>query len=208
MRLAQRAHDSALLVEAHYSLGNVLYWQGELVAAQAHMEQGIACCNPEQSRSQIVSFGTDLGMHCRNFAALILWLLGYPDQALKKTYEALTLAKELSHPYSLVFALGFAAWLHLLRREGQATQERAEACITLSTEQQFPHWLAWGTILQGWALAEQGQGEEGIALIHQGLAASRAIGIELRGWYVALLAEAYGVTVQSVSSKIVNGRLW
>jgi predicted ATPase len=132
-------------------------------------------------------------MLCRNFAALILWMLGYPDQALQRSHEALTLAQELSHPHSLVFALGFAAWCHLLRREVQATRERIEACITLSIEQQFPHWSAWGTILQGWALAEQGQGEEGIALIRQGLAGSQAIGVELGGSrYVALLAEAHG----------------
>jgi predicted ATPase len=193
LRLAQRAHDSALLTEAHYSLGNVLFWLGELGAAQAHLEQGILCYDPKQSRAQIVSFGTDLGMHCRNFAALILWLLGYPDQALKKSQEALTLAQELSHPHSLVFALGSAAWVHHLRREGHATQKQVEACLTLSTGQEFPHWSAWATILRGWGLAEQGQGKEGVTLIHQGLSASRAIGAELRGsLYVTLLAEAYG----------------
>ena len=53
--------------------------------------------------------------------------LGYPDQALKRSQEALTLAQELSHPFSLAFALDFAAWLHQFRREGQAAQERAEA---------------------------------------------------------------------------------
>ena len=92
------------------------------------------------------------------FAALALWLLGYPDQALKSSHEALTLARELSHPFSLAEALGYAAWLHQFRREGQAVQERAEAVIALSTEQGFPFWAARGTILRGWALVEQGQG--------------------------------------------------
>ena len=72
-----------------------------------------------------------------------------------------------------------AALLHQLRREGQAAQERAEAAIALSTEQGFRNWLAMGLILRGWALAEQGQGEEGIAQMRQGLAALRAIGAEL-----------------------------
>jgi predicted ATPase len=65
--------------------------------------------------------------------------------------------------------------------------------ITLCGEQGFPFWLAWGTIIRGWALAEQSQGEEGIAQMRQGLAAWRATGAELqRPYYLALLAEAYG----------------
>ena len=81
--------------------------------------------------------------------------------------------------------------LHQYRREEHATQERAEALITLATEHGFPQRLQWGTILRGWALAEQGQAEEGIAQIRQGLAAG-AIGSEtLWRYYLALLAEAY-----------------
>jgi hypothetical protein len=69
-------------------------------------------------------------------------LHGYPDQALKRSQEALTLARELSHPHSLAYALAWsAAWLHQFRREGQAVQERAEAVIALCTEQGFPLWL-------------------------------------------------------------------
>ena len=73
-----------------------------------------------------------------------LWYLGYPDQALQRSHKALTLAQELAHPFSLAFALVIAAWLHQFRREGQVAQERAEAAITLSTEQGFPFWLALG----------------------------------------------------------------
>ena len=80
-----------------------------------------------------------------------------------------------------------------VRREGQAAQERAETLIALSREQGFPLWLAQGTILRGWALAEQGQGEEGISQIRQGLAAHRARGQSCaRPYFLALLAEAYG----------------
>ena len=91
---------------------------------------------------------------------MVSWLSGSGPEG---SHEALTLAQELSHPFSLVFALDFADILHQLRREGQAAQERAETAIALSTEQGFPFWLAKGTILRGWALAEQGQEEEGIA---------------------------------------------
>src|SRR5207249_4547865 len=64
--------------------------------------------------------------------------------------------------------------------------------VALCTEQGFAFWLAVGTMYRGWALAEQGQGEAGIAQIHQGLAAYRATGAEVsRPRHLAVLAEAY-----------------
>ena len=70
--------------------------------------------------------------------------------------------------------------------------------MALAREQGFPYWLALGTTLRGWALVEQGQGEEGIAQIRQGLAAYRATGAELwRSRHLALLAEAYGKAEQA-----------
>ena len=104
----------------------------------------------------------------------------------------MALAEELSHPHSLAYALSSAAIPHQYRWEGQTTQEQAEAAITFSTERGFTHWVAWGTMLRGWALAEQGRGEEGIVQLHQGLAAYRAAGAEAaRPYLLALLAEAY-----------------
>jgi predicted ATPase len=129
---------------------------------------------------------------------LALWHLGYPDQALKTSYEALTLARELTHPFSLAAALAATGMIHQLRREEQAAKEQATALIVLGTEQGIPFFLAWGMIWRGWALAVQGQGEEGIAQIRQGLAASRATGAEnWQPYYLALLAEAHGKVGQA-----------
>ncbi len=105
------------------------------------------------------------------YVALALWHLGYPDQALKRSHDALTLAQELSHPFSLAYALHFAGMLPQLRRESAGSPGAGRGNDTLCTEQGFSYWLAYGTILWGWALAEQGQREEGIAQMRQGLAA-------------------------------------
>jgi len=81
---------------------------------------------------------------------------------------------------------------HQLHRERQVVQERAEASITLSTEQGFPPFLAQANILQGWVLAEQRQGEEGIIQMRQSLAAYQATGAEIyRPYFLSLLVEAY-----------------
>jgi predicted ATPase len=119
-------------------------------------------------------------------------LLGYPDQALRRGNEAIALAQELSHRNSVGFALDVAAMIHQLRREWQATQERAEATISIGTEQGFPYWVAQGTMFLGSAIAEHGQAEKGLELMRRGFAAQRAIGGRiLEQYWLALQIEAH-----------------
>jgi predicted ATPase len=108
--------------------------------------------------------------------------------------QAATLyARQLAHLPSLAWALLCLTLLHTLRREAAAVQTCAVEVMTLAAEAGFPFWVAVGTILNGWARAEQGCPEEGLQLIQQGLATYQAIGAELgRPHFLALLAEAYG----------------
>ena len=192
LSLAQRLQDPDLLLEAHHALWATLFFGGELAAAQPHLEQGLRLYEPQRHRAHAALYsGHDPGVCCRYLAALSLWLLGYPDQAVASIQAALTLAQQLAHPLSLTFALYWAAMLHHLRREAPLTQARAEAAMTIATDQEFPQQLAQATPLRGWALAASGHGEEGIAQIQQGLAAYQATGAARdRPYYLALLAEA------------------
>jgi predicted ATPase len=193
LTLAHDAQDSALLLQAHHAQWTTLVNLGELRSARAHFEQGLALYDPQQYRSQVfLCGGHDPGVCCRNISSLALWLLGYPDQALTRKHEALTLGQELSHPLSLAGALGYAAALHQFRREEQAVQTLAEAAIALSTKHELVFTLTHGTILWNWALAQQGRNQVGIAQIQQGLAARRARETEANlPYYLALLAEVY-----------------
>ena len=179
LRLAHRAHDPALAVIAHYALGGTWLGLGALPASRQHLEEGIARYTPEQRRAPVFRMGHDPGVGCRAFAALTLWLLGYPEQALVRLHEALALAHELSHPFSLAFVWCLAAIVSQLRRDAPAVHAQAEATVALATEQGFTQWVAMGTSLHGWALAMQGQGETGMAQLRQGIAAWRATGAAL-----------------------------
>src|SRR5262249_21216336 len=193
LALAQRQPDPSLRLVAHQVLGDHLFWLGEFATAREHLEQGIALYDAQQHRALAFRYGYDPGVTCRFFAAIVLWLLGYPDQALKEIHAALRLAREFSHVYTFVSVLHFASRLHQLRREVRACQECAETEIALCTEQGFALFLAGGSMYRGWAVVEQGQGKEGIAQIHRGLTAYRATGAEMgRPYFLALLAEAYG----------------
>ena len=85
--LAQRAQDPALLLEAHRVLGQTMFWLGEMAPARAHLEQGMALYDPQQHRSHAFVYGQDPGVACRSFAAMPIWVLGYPDQALQSIHE-------------------------------------------------------------------------------------------------------------------------
>jgi len=194
LSLAQREQDPALLMEAYRALGSTLFPLGELGAAQAHLEQGLTLYDAQRHRSHVFLYGgIEPGIFGLIYASLILWHLGYPDQALQKSAAARTLGQELSYPYSLASARVYAALVHQLRRERAPTQEWAEVGISLAREQGIPQSLGEGAILQGWARAEQGQSEEGITQIRQSLATRLATRTGLfQSYYLALLAEAYG----------------
>jgi predicted ATPase len=197
LALAQQVQDSAMLVAAHRALGNTLLLIGAVATAQTHLAQGIALYDSKQHRAYAFLYGEDIGVVCHNLTAWTLWYLGYPDQGLARSHEAVTLAQQIAHPFSLGFALFFAAMLHLFRREVRLTQERAAALISLAQEQGFQYWVAGGSIYHGSALVHQGQSQEGIAQIEQGLTAWRATGAEInQSYYLALLAEAYGTMAQ------------
>jgi class 3 adenylate cyclase/predicted ATPase len=193
LALAEQIQDSSSLVETHRVLGTTFYGLGKFSAARGHVERGMLYYNSQQHRTSAFLYGQDSGVFSLVYAALTLWHLGYPDQALKKSQEALFLAQDLMHFHSQAIALGYNTWLHQLRREEQVAQERAEATNALCLEQGFAFWSAMGTLLRGWALALQGQGEEGITQIREGLAVWRETGAEIAvPHFLALLAEAYG----------------
>jgi class 3 adenylate cyclase/DNA-binding winged helix-turn-helix (wHTH) protein/predicted ATPase len=192
-RLVQREGASTPRLEAHEALGSTLYFLGEYAAARAHLEQGSALIDLTAQRVLALRHGLAPGVACLGHAALALWCLGYSLQALRRSQEALALAQTLDHPYSMVLAQHFAAFLYSRRREPTVVQARAEALLTLATAHGFPLLVGYGTCWRGWALAMQGQGAAGLAQMHQGMEALLAVGQELaRPLCLALLAEAAG----------------
>jgi tetratricopeptide (TPR) repeat protein len=165
LRLAQRTDDPALAVIAHYALGSTWLFFGALPAARLHLEEVIARCTPDQRRALVFRIGLDLDVRCRIHAALLLWVLGYPKQALTRLHEALALTHELPHPHTLASTRCWAAYVYQFCWDVPAVHEQAEATVALAIEQGFPFWAAAGTILRGWALAMQGQGEAGMAQV-------------------------------------------
>src|SRR5215475_7017078 len=195
LQLAQQVQNPARLLNSHHALGLSLFHLGEPAAALTHLEQGMLLYDAQQHRPHHNL--QNPGVACRSYAAWALWHLGYPEQARTRLHEALTLARGVSHPYTMAYGLCFAAGLYQYLREAPTTQETAEEAIAITTEHGFPFWFAMGTCLYGWAQATQGQREEGIVQIRRGIAAWQATGAELaQPHWLALLAETYGYVGQ------------
>ena len=193
LRIAEGVQEPGLLVEAHGTVGVTAFYVGHLAMSQAHLARSIQYYDPVQHRRHALLYGQDPWVACRAWEGQVLWLLGYPDQALQHSHEALAYAQELAHPFSTVFALYSLALVHQLRRESAACQERAAMQLRLSEEQSFPFWVGPGAILLGWALAEQGHTPEGYQRLCDGLAVRQAMGAgQPRPYFSALLAQVYG----------------
>ena len=188
--LAQTMQDPALILEAHHTQWSTLFSLGELLSVKEHCERGRALYDPRQHRQLAFLYGGhDPGVCCGSHAAEVLWLVGYPDQALRRSHETLSLGRELFHPYSLAYALLWSAKVHKFRGEMEAVGERTEEAMILATEQGFPRWVILGAILRGCLSVEQGS-EQGIEQIRQGLANQTAAAEQQSS--IAFVAEAYG----------------
>jgi len=192
LAVAEHLQEPEPLAYAHNLMGNNLFWLAELGAARMHLEKGIALYQPEWSRSLAFRFGFNCASTCYFFLGRVLWHLGYPDQALASAEQAVAIAEAVSHPVSRASALSWAAALHQLRGEVGRAREVAEIDLALTVEEIIPFFRTHGVMLRGWALVEEGQGDEGIAQLREGYADYRVIGaqIECTHW-LALLAEAY-----------------
>jgi predicted ATPase len=207
--LAQRSRDPEHLMEAHFALGLVSFCLGDLASCRVHTGRGLALDIPSQPHSALALVHGNRRASCLNYASLALWGLGYLDQALQQSQEAMTLAQQHPVPSNLAFTMHFAACLRQLRRDAQEATRLAAATMALATRDELGHWLGQSTIIYGWAIAAQGQHETGLEHLRQGLTAMDATGSALlRPYYLALLAEVYGAIGQSTVSQAVLAEAW
>ena len=191
LALAHREQSSDLMIEAHQALGSTYFFLGRFDEARTHLLTAKSLDDPSQHRSQALRFGQDSGITARTMLARTVWILGEVEQVEPLALEAMGMAKELEHPFNLVFTLASLSWIYSTLRNANRTLNLTDEAIALSTQYSFELGSAWATISQGWALAENGQ-EEGLGTLMLGLSATRATGASLNNTFtLALLAEIY-----------------
>jgi class 3 adenylate cyclase/predicted ATPase len=191
LRLSRQRDDSAGLVLGHYSSGRTLIFTGGFASSRSHLEAALALYDPISHRSLVHQVGIHPQAGSQAYLGIVLFCLGYPDQALARSNAAIAEARRLAHPPSLAAILAHGARLLSLVGDNAALGERADQLVSMATEQGFPFWRAQGAIYRGWVRVKNGDVAEGISLLRSGSIAYRATGAET--WvalHTALLAEA------------------
>ena len=167
LRLADTQRDQVLLLWAHYSLGFTFASQGVLKSARDHLEASIALYDP--GKGGTYGFVQDPGPTAMVLLAHVLYKLGYPDQALARVQQAMALVRSFSHQFTVAWVLGFAGELYWRRGNKLAAQGLWEEMAALSNQQGFKLMIAKASVFLGFALVDQGRGDDGLTKMHDGL---------------------------------------
>jgi class 3 adenylate cyclase/predicted ATPase len=197
LRLSRQRNDAAGLVLGHYSSGRTLVFAGRFASSRSQLEEAVALYNPISHGSLVQQAAVDPQVASQAYLGIVLFCLGFPDQALARSSAAVAEARRLAHPPSLASSLMNGTTVLLLVGDDAALDERANQLVAVTTEQGFPFWGAVGTIYRGWVKVKNGDVAEGISLLRSGSTAYRATGARVwMPYHIALLARAYEIAGQ------------
>jgi predicted ATPase len=194
LHMSHQRNDSAGLVLGYLSSGRDLMFAGRFARSRSHLEEALTLYDPISHRSLVHQAGDDPYVDSQAFFGIVLFCLGYPDQALARSSAAIAGARRLAHPPSLAVSLAIDAWLLSLVGDNTDLGERADELVAVATEQGFPFYRAQGTIYRGWVKVQNGDVTGGMSLLRSGSAAYHATGAGPRSNF--LLARACEIAGQ------------
>jgi predicted ATPase len=197
LRLSRHRNDSAGLVLGHFSFGRDLMFAGRFASSRSHLEEVLALYHPVSESSLVHQTGFYPNVNSQGLLGIVLFCLGFPDQALARSRAAVAEARKLGHLRSLAISLTNGTTVLSLLGDNAGLDEWVDQVVAVTTEQGFPVWRAEGAIFRGWARVKNGDLAEGISLLSNGLSAYRATGAE--AWtphFFVLLAGACEIAGQ------------
>jgi class 3 adenylate cyclase/predicted ATPase len=190
--LAVERGDLSAQVTGHRMVGSALCQLGRFVESRFEFETALALYEPVRDRSSATVYAIDSRVMCLSWLAHLDAILGDPIQAVARYSAARSNVLDVAHPHTTAVFLAWGCIFHQFLRDLPGAREQAEATIVLATEQGLPLYRAAGMVISGWTFVD-GEAEEGIAKIRQGLAAYAATGAEMWSpYFLGLLAEALG----------------
>jgi class 3 adenylate cyclase/predicted ATPase len=190
LALGQRTGDESMLIEAHWTLGDALYWSGDLDLADDHLSRAGAMYLAERHHVNAFHYGQDPGVANACYWFFTLWMQGRVRKANQVLDRGRALAQQLNHPFTTAWALVFDFMRSVFMRDPVTAGTLAEQALKLCTEQSHAFWLATAVVVKGWSRAGTGDFEGGVAQMREGLALYDATGSRVaQPLFHGLLAE-------------------
>jgi len=187
--IAARMNDAEEILAAQAVLGITAHCMGEFVLSRRSHEQVVRDYRFESDRTRARTYVSDPGAVSRTYLATTLWCLGFSEDALRMSVDAVESARATAHPYTLATVLALTARFHQIRRDPERTLAVADETIAVSTEFDFPIWRTLGTLLASWVRADRGD-HAAVERMRAAIEGYRRIGVGIsRPYYTALLAE-------------------
>ncbi|MEO1161543.1 MAG: hypothetical protein AAFW74_14025, partial [Pseudomonadota bacterium] len=197
LSLAQAENNRSYELEAKRALGMTFLWFGKLEPAAEQLQEGWALYDSEVHRQHLVLYGNDPGVACLVHHAMVAAISGRSQQSLQLSDQAISLARELSHPFSLCQAMIYRTYLYQIRRDNALTLEWADKTEALATQHDFPFWLAETKLFRGWAHAQLGEPVSGLEEMLSGLSDFLDTGALMdRPRWLSMIAEGFQLSGQ------------
>jgi DNA-binding SARP family transcriptional activator/tetratricopeptide (TPR) repeat protein len=175
LELAEETKDPLLIVEGHWLLSVLDFCLAEYVKARGHLEEVSAFYDPHEHHAVLIELrGVDAGLSAMAYDACCLQTMGYPDQALKKSQDAIALAKSFDHSFTLADVLCFAGCMvNEIRNDGESLSRAAVDLKQLTDERKLDGWIGHATRYKGAALLMRGEPKQAIQTILDGIDISK-----------------------------------
>jgi predicted ATPase len=192
LALAEKQRATVPIMIGHRLMGNSLSHSGEIAESRPHYDRAIALYDPAEHRPLATRFGVDTRVAALSYRSWALWLLGYPEAALRDADDAIRNARELGQAATLMYALERAPKLYTLCGNHAAAAAQAQELVALAEDKGSPYWKALGVTNEGYILALAGRASDAIEMLISGITAYRATGGTLgMPWRLSNLATAY-----------------
>jgi class 3 adenylate cyclase/predicted ATPase len=192
LTLAEKKKETVPLLMAHTIMGHTSLNGGDFDKALEHYDKGIALYDPSEHRPLATRFGQDIQVAILSYRSLALWLLGFPEAALKDAENALKYGRETGQAASLMFALYVTAILHILCGNYSVATGQAQELFLVADEKGALLWKASGMMFEGCVSASTGKSSEAIERLTAGSIGYQSTGATtFMTWFLSYLIRAY-----------------
>ena len=200
--VANKKGDAADRLSCDRLTATALHYLGGHTNARRRLDRMLDQYIVPAHRSHIARFQFDQRVAACGTLSHILWLQGFPDQAVRTARATLEAAEDADHALSLCNALGHAAFPVALYVGDLAAAERfLSMLLNYLAERPLTVWNALGRCLRGLLLVKRGDAT-GLPLLRKALDELREMRFRLRyAAYVGMLADGHSAAGQMAPAR-------